>query len=322
MDFEDNPTAIVLMPEPYDYFSACSLTSLCAMKCRVEFEAFKSAISSYNPQPIVSTSEVAVEAAFFGDFNKDSYMPMKIVNVAELTQPSGDLCNTASRIVGVVGVVANNSISVKKYCIPTAKGTSTHLVDEWYVWHSEHWSSNVVDVQFTDVIYGDALLILRDGSGMPIEQQATYGPDEQFTSLHVRFAQLDGDLWTRLYYSANDRINRQILLQATSSFHEQPAWNPESILDIFTYPRGVDSIYSQVAVLREFRVDGNLQPKVVCAAFGVTAESDLYDLAEKNIEFTECPHMMVLFRYTPRPEICNIRSDVMTRDLSYWGLLL
>ena len=40
MDFLTNPYATVLIPEPMDYFSACSATSMCEAKCRAEFAAF------------------------------------------------------------------------------------------------------------------------------------------------------------------------------------------------------------------------------------------------------------------------------------------
>ncbi len=39
-DFESNPYATVLIPEPMDYFSACSGTSMCEAKCRSEYNAF------------------------------------------------------------------------------------------------------------------------------------------------------------------------------------------------------------------------------------------------------------------------------------------
>jgi hypothetical protein len=47
MDFSQNPYAIVLMPEPVDYFAACGSTTLCATKCSSEMNAFEKEVARY-----------------------------------------------------------------------------------------------------------------------------------------------------------------------------------------------------------------------------------------------------------------------------------
>lgn len=43
MDFSTNPFTTVLIPEPIDYFAACSATSVCEAKCFPEISSFQQA---------------------------------------------------------------------------------------------------------------------------------------------------------------------------------------------------------------------------------------------------------------------------------------
>jgi hypothetical protein len=55
MDFETNPYATVIMPEPVDYFSACGRTSMCGLKCAPEFDAFDQALLAHSNAAVGST---------------------------------------------------------------------------------------------------------------------------------------------------------------------------------------------------------------------------------------------------------------------------
>jgi hypothetical protein len=52
MDFEDNPYATVLIPEPFDYFAGCAATTQCRLQCAVESDAFETALESFAQSPL------------------------------------------------------------------------------------------------------------------------------------------------------------------------------------------------------------------------------------------------------------------------------
>ena len=89
MDFEGNPYATVLIPEPVDYFSACARTSMCSLKCDADFSAFDADLANYAnaaaplAPPTVKTSQQ--ESRFFVDLNEDAYTPMQILAMVELS---------------------------------------------------------------------------------------------------------------------------------------------------------------------------------------------------------------------------------------------
>jgi uncharacterized protein YqgC (DUF456 family) len=46
-DFENNPFATVLIPEPFDYFASCGATTLCSLKCATDIAAFDDAKEAF-----------------------------------------------------------------------------------------------------------------------------------------------------------------------------------------------------------------------------------------------------------------------------------
>ena len=122
---------------------------------------------------------------FFNDLDEDALMPMKIVTLVELSNCENVCGGTVSTetCIAVAGISKNETIIVKKYCVPRAVGYSVRsAVDEtWTVWHSETWTMSAMDIQFADTTDGDVLIVLRDGRG-----HQDMGPDEQFVTIHPR----------------------------------------------------------------------------------------------------------------------------------------
>jgi hypothetical protein len=186
MDFEGNPFATVLIPEPFDYFAACGRTTVCDAKCRTEISAFDDALSRYSEQGASKVLNTLATSLFFNDVDEDSLMPMKIVTMVELGQCNivcGGSMGTDS-CIAVAGISSNETIIVKKYCIPQAVGYSVRSAksETWTVWYSENWSISATDIQFADTVDGNTLVVLRDGSG-----QTNMGPTEQFITIHPRY---------------------------------------------------------------------------------------------------------------------------------------
>lgn len=111
-----------------------------------------------NPSPSIDygtqdgnkiTSAVVVQSLFFNEINEDSTMPMKIVGMVELSScvsVCGGLSfeNTGSVVpkdscIAIAGIHVNNTIIVKKYCVPKAVGYSVRsaATETWTVWYSE-----------------------------------------------------------------------------------------------------------------------------------------------------------------------------------------
>lgn len=102
-------------------------------------------------------------------------------NAEEASQPreNKDTC------IAIAGLPSNNTVMVKKYCIPKAqgRGVKSAPTETWFVWHSEEWTPSLVDLQFADSIYGDVLVAFRDNKG---RTSLEAGPLEQIVSVHPR----------------------------------------------------------------------------------------------------------------------------------------
>ena len=185
MDFDGNPFATVLIPEPFDYFAACGRTTLCDNKCRTEITAFDQALSMHAQQGKPKTLGTVVTSLFFNDIDEDSLMPMKIVTMVQLSTCDAVCGGTAATdtCVAVAGISSNETILVKKYCIPRAVGYSVRSapLETWTIWYSEAWTMSATDIQFADTLDGDTLVVFRDGSG-----QSGMGPYKQFVTIHPR----------------------------------------------------------------------------------------------------------------------------------------
>jgi hypothetical protein len=187
MDFDGNPFATVLIPEPFDYFASCAMTTLCENKCRTEISAFNTALLGYGQQGSARQLDTVTTSLFFNNMDEDALMPMKIVTMVELSNCEMVCGGTSSTdtCLAVAGISSNETILVQKYCVPKAVGYSVRSApsEMWTVWYSEDWTSSATDIQFADTIDGDVLVVLRDGRG-----QQNMGPDEQFVTIHPRSA--------------------------------------------------------------------------------------------------------------------------------------
>jgi len=80
----------VLIPEPMDYFSACSATSMCEAKCRAEYESFDKQLAveaaMHSMDPVSKTIEKVTESMLFVDLDEDAYTPMNIMAMVELSE--------------------------------------------------------------------------------------------------------------------------------------------------------------------------------------------------------------------------------------------
>lgn len=99
--------------------------------------------------------------------------------------------------IAIAGLPSNNTIAIRKYCIPKAQGKGVRSIatETWYVWYSEEWTGTLVDLKFVDTVSGDVVVVLRDNKGRTLET----GPLEHFVSVHPRKIQQDSLMYTALY---------------------------------------------------------------------------------------------------------------------------
>lgn len=181
MDFEQNPFASVLIPEPYDFWGACGATSLCRMKCSPLFLAFEAekAKALYRGPAVQSLSRT-VESRFFQQVDRDAFMPFPILAMVQLGQcrgicpPAPEARNQNARsnpdtCIAVAGVGGDLLLTVHKYCVPASMGLSVSRAEAqtWAVAGSAGFAAEIVSVFFSETGRGDTLLVLRDHSGSP-----------------------------------------------------------------------------------------------------------------------------------------------------------
>lgn len=118
--------------------------------------------------------------------------------------------------IAVAGLPSNNTIAIRKYCVPKTQGKGVRGVptETWFVWFSEEWTDTLVDLQFLDTWSGDAVAALRDNKGRSLET----GPMEQFVSVHPRVIQQDTSLYDRIYGTRQNRVDRLMLAKMSSEF--------------------------------------------------------------------------------------------------------
>jgi len=123
--------------------------------------------------------------------------------------------------IAIAGLPSNNTIAVRKYCVPKAqgKGVKGAPTETWFVWYSEEWTHTLVELKFLDTISGDTVVALRNNKGGPLST----GPPEHFVSVHPRAIQLqmlpsnrDVRLFDVMYSTAQDRIDRLTLFKESS----------------------------------------------------------------------------------------------------------
>jgi hypothetical protein len=220
MDFE-SPFVSVLIPEPYDYFAACGSTSLCDLKCAVEMTAFDEALLKFQQSSQSRVVQSLTQSLFFNDRDEDTDMPMKIITLVELLV-CDSICGGTSgtdTCIAIAGISANNTIAVKKYCVPKGIGLSVRSapLEAWNVWESETWTDGALDIQFSDTISGDTLVVLRDGIGSSGQQ-----PQEQFVTVHPRSIQQDAVVWDQFYSTEFDRLRRLLFCRVNMFVSNQP----------------------------------------------------------------------------------------------------
>ncbi len=97
-----NTFAMVLIPEPMDYFSACAATSMCESKCSSEFSAFDSQLAveaaMHSMSPSSKTIEKNTESMLFLDLDEDAFTPMNIMSMVELSDCRSANPPTLSRL--------------------------------------------------------------------------------------------------------------------------------------------------------------------------------------------------------------------------------
>lgn len=230
MSFELNPYATVLIPEPVDYFAACGSTTLCESKCRAEFSLFKEELARVSElrggqaPTTVSVVKQQQESLFFLDLDEDAYTPMKILAMVELSRCDA-VCGGGAALadqnggasaageqdscMAIAGISSNRTLAVKKYCIPGSLGTGvwSEPSETWHVWHSEGWIDTVVQVFFTETMFGDSLAVHQDNRAGGLR----YSPRGHFVSLQSRALQRDPAVWDFWYSTEWDRGSRLVL---------------------------------------------------------------------------------------------------------------
>ena len=182
------------------------------------------------------TIEKTVESMFFNELNEDAFMPMNILAMVQLSDcslicgglnsediklgaklefgttsqqqkqqkardPNKDTC------IAVAGLPANNTVAVKKYCIPKAQGQGVRgaPTETWFVWYSEEWSFTIISLHFGDSVSGDTLVVLRDNHGQSLESGHVM---EDIVSVHSRNSQSDPELYDKFYHNKKLRLSR------------------------------------------------------------------------------------------------------------------
>lgn len=155
-------------------------------------------------------------------------------------QQTEDLGNRDT-CIAIAGIIANSSISIMKYCIPKSlnqvisfkfysskfikltfiffkKGVRSEPSETWSVWYSELWSDTLIDLKFTDTVYGDTVIAYRDNRGGSDSSNSNVdkGPAEEFVSIHPRIIQSSNYLFQTQYSTGADRSQRLILASSSS----------------------------------------------------------------------------------------------------------
>lgn len=219
------------------------MTSICEIKCRPEFDAFDAQLAmdavANTEEGTSQTVERNVESMFFSDLNEDSFMPMNVLAMVELSDCSiicGGLSAEDIQLGGkyefttdaeteqqkqlrlsqqqnrdscmaVAGLPANNTVAVMKYCVPKAQGQSVRSAptETWFVWFSEEWSQTLVSLHFADTVSGNVLVSLRDNHGQTLDSGHVL---EDIVSLHSRAVQADASFYDRFYGDKKLRLSR------------------------------------------------------------------------------------------------------------------
>ena len=157
---------------------------------------------------------------------------------AVLKLPAGS--KNRDTCIAIAGLPGNNTIAIRKYCVPKAQGRSVRSAssETWFVWYSEEWTSTLVDLKFLDTVTGDAVVALRDNKGRTLDT----GPLEHFVSIHPRRIQEDPVMYDALYGSSKGRIERLMIISLSSEVRGLNPLKEEmlAITDMLVIPTGED----------------------------------------------------------------------------------
>jgi hypothetical protein len=240
---------------------------------------------------------------FFNDADEDSDMPMQIVTLVELSTCQVVCGGSASHdtCIAVAGLAANNSIVVKKYCVPKAVGYSVRSApgETWTVWGSDKWTESAMDIQFADTILGDTLIVLRDGIG-----SVDMGPQQQFVTVHPRSIQVDAVQWDRYYSTEELRLPRLTFASANDYVDGRGVDNNGkrhitlAIIDMFVFPQQVDSqrVYIVLSTINDMGVQSEMTEThrgAVCGVLDVKMMVDTRNVVPATLQ--ECSDMEDFF---------------------------
>ena len=143
------------------------------------------------------------------------------------------------------------------------RGVQSATLETWFIWYSEEWTDSLLELYFTDTIYGDTLIAFRDNKGRSLES----GPQEQIVSIHPRAIQAKPDAYYRYYSTARERNERLIYLSTTDyrvSGIDKQLDHPLSITDVYILPTDAGSdgrmpwIFMSYVVAKDKDGDGNV----------------------------------------------------------------
>lgn len=141
-DFLTSPYIVSIVPEPTDYFQACSSTFDCRVRCSDTYTAFENALEAL---PVVTKpsyaieEEILVRSNFFSveDLQQQrQFAPFEILGTVALPQSQcNNICqsrHSQNKCVAVAGIQITNNIQeqlLAYYCIPASITTSIYSKD-------------------------------------------------------------------------------------------------------------------------------------------------------------------------------------------------
>lgn len=296
LDFEKNPTTVTLIPEPFEYFSSCAVTSMCEARCGAEFEAFETVRASsgrYSPEGASNTRKVQrvqVTSPFFqaetdeGNKQSAAALNMEVRGVLELsdcTSVCGDAYEEGDTCVAVAGFLDTGVIVVQKFCVPISIRLGVRLADEWSVAGSGAWADTVTGVWFADE-QADALLIKRNGG------RDNDDPSQQFLGVYVRYPVMEVD--------DADTLTRFDLIVALHTGRAVAGWGLDGLYHVFEVTSIADVIVGNGFVFASVHAklaDGSVERTVLCANLDVGM--DFLNVMAWNMDLAVCSNIKAVF---------------------------
>jgi len=123
-DYEASPYVMAIVPEPVDYFMACSETYDCRAKCSDTFASFDAALASVGSIPVLKQElELMVDSRFFSDqdiLDGKDILPFPVSGMQELSLATcRDMCEQVNVRCLVLFGLEHINVTAAYYCIPT-----------------------------------------------------------------------------------------------------------------------------------------------------------------------------------------------------------